>query len=94
MQSLNYGVIPDDLAIDEPYRMDLRGDDLQAVADIVNQGIDSHLEAVLTTQDESIVHILDSASMQCFLRRCMESDDENTQDIASCIMSTLDYEWV
>ncbi len=94
MQSLTYGVIPDDLKIDEPYRMDLRGDDLQTVADIVNQGIDSHLEAVLTTQNESIVHILDSDSMRCFLRRCMESDDENAEDLASCIMSTLDYEWI
>lgn len=93
-KSLTYGVVPDDLTIDEPYRMDLRGDDLQAVADIVNQGIDSHLEAVCTTQKGSVVHILDSASMRCFLRRCMESEDENTKDLASCIMCTLDYEWI
>lgn len=38
--------------------------------------------------------ILDSASMRTFLRRCVESDDENAQDLASGIMSTLGYEWV
>jgi hypothetical protein len=94
MKTLNYGSIPADLSIDRPYRLDLNKTDLESVARIVNQGIDSHLEAVFTKQIGRTVWIQDSASMKTFLRRCMESDDENAQDLASCIMETLGYEWV
>lgn len=94
MQSMTFGVIPVGFELTEPYPMRLMGDDLQTVADIVNQGIDSHLEAVCTTQDGRNVTIKDTASMRCFLRRCVESDDENARDLASGIMSTLGYEWI
>ena len=94
MKSLTYGTVPPDLEITEPYWMDLKGGDLKTVADIVNQGIDSHLEAVFTTQKGTEVTIKDSASMRCFLRRCAESGDEETMLLASDIMTTLGYEWI
>jgi len=95
MKSLTYGTIPEDLEISEPYRMDLNSNDFDAAAAIVNQGIDSHLEAVFTKQDGSVIHIQDSASMRCFLRRCVEDGlDSNACNLASSIMSTLDYEWI
>ena len=94
MKSLTYGTIPDDLELAEPYRMRLNKSDLETFAAICNQGIDSHLEAVLTTQDGPNVTIEDTNSIKCFIRRCTESDDENAQDLASSIMSTLNYEWI
>ena len=98
MRTLSRGIVPEDLTIGEPYPMQLNVCDAMAVAAIVNQGIDSHLEAVCTeshVQDGKLhVTILDDASMRCFLRRCVESDDENTQDLASCIMQTLGIEWI
>lgn len=60
----------------------------------MKQGIDSHLEAVFIKQTGNKIEILDSKSMRCFLRRCMESGVENAQDLASCIMFTLNYEWI
>ena len=93
-RTLSWGTIPDDLDCQTPYEMGLNQHDLQIVADIVNQGIDSHLEVVRTKQDGRKVTILDDASMRCFLRRCVESDDDNAHDLASCIMTTLNVEWV
>ena len=92
--NLTWGTIPEDLTIEEPYLITLNHTDLDIVAAIVNQGIDSHLETVHTTQAGRAVTIEDTASMRCFLRRCTESDDESAQDLASCIMATLGYEWV
>lgn len=94
MQICNYGTIPVDLSISEPYPMRLNPTDLQTVMQIVNQGIDSHLEAVITRQEGNRVWIQDSASMRCFLRRCIESEDERAQELASCIMQTLGIEWI
>ena len=94
MKTLNYGTIPPDVTIDEPYKMVLNHNDLEVVANIVNQGIDPHLEAVHTTQDGNTIHIVDTQSMRCFLRRCMESNNEDAQDLASSIMQTLNYEWI
>lgn len=93
-KSITFGTVPADLTIEEPYRMVLNRTDLETVAEIVNQGIDSHLEAVFTKQDGRKVEILDSASMRCFLRRCIESDDENAWSLASSIMQTRGYEWI
>lgn len=94
MKSLTFGTIPNDLTISEPYDMVLNHSDLTLVASIVNQGIDSHLEAVRTRQTGRKVEILDTASMRCFLRRCMESGKEDAERFASDIMSTLGYEWI
>ncbi len=99
MKSLNYGEIPADLTIDEPYDIGCNASDETIVAGIVNQGIDSHLEAVHTNDrglkdNHHHIEIADSASMRCFLRRCVESGDDETMDLASSIMTTLGYEWV
>lgn len=93
-KSLSWGIVPTGLTISEPYVMVLNSPDLQTVAAIVNQGIDSHLEAVFTRQSQNKIEILDSASMRCFLRRCVESDSEEAQSLASDIMTTLGYEWI
>ncbi len=92
MISLNFGEIPDDLTIDEPYRMSLNTSDFYIVSKAINQGIDSHLEAVFFTQDDRKVTITDSASMKTFLRRLCETEDGSF--FASCIMETLGYEWI
>lgn len=68
------------------------------VCEIINQGIDSHLEAVFWNEkgikdSKRWIEITDSASMRCFLRRLVEGD-ENMRDFASGIMHTLGYEWV
>jgi len=93
-QAFSWGEIPEDLEIDEPFEMCLNKQYLKAFAAIVNQGIDSHLEAVFTTQDGPVVTIKDTASMRCFLRRCVESGDEMAGDMASCIVESLGYEWI
>ena len=74
--------------------MRLNSRDFELVADIVSQGIDSHLEAVFTSQNGNAISILDSDSMRCFLRRCVESDCDEAMDLAACIMETLEYEWI
>lgn len=94
MTSLTFGIIPKDLTITKPYHMVLNQSDLTLVASIVNQGINSHLEAVRTRQTGRNVEILDSASMRCFLRRCIESGNRDAEQLASDIMYTLDYEWL
>lgn len=96
MKSLTYGTLPNDLELTEPYPMRLRGDDWTLFAAIVNQGIDSHLEAVHTTANNTTGEctIEDTASMRCFIRRCVEISSEEALSLASDILSTLDYEWV
>ena len=94
MKMLTWGVIPEDLEIEKPYQMRLNKSDLALVTGIVNQGIDSHLDAVITRQYRSSVWIVDSRSMRCFLRRCCESEKESLYALASGIMETLGYEWV
>ena len=110
MKMLDYGTVPSDLEISEPYDMWLTSEDELLVCKIINQGIDSHLEAVyfndLGVKDHKRhLQITDSKSMRCFLRRLCEHDNYGSEsesddgasessDLASCIMSTLGYEWV
>ena len=106
MISLNYGEMPDRTVFDarvpeEPYPMTIRSPELWAnIAAIINQGIDSHLEAVDCDADHTTGELVikDRASLWTFLRRCSESDwddDENSAlDWASSMMSTLGFEWV
>jgi hypothetical protein len=99
MIPLTYGTLPDDLSIDEPYAMSLNAPDEALVASIINQGIDSHLEAV-SVDDRGIrdhhhdIDIRDTASLRCFLRRLVERGDDEALDFASYILSTLNYEWI
>ena len=97
MQSLTYGTVPADLTIDAPYPMELMGDDWDLAAAVINEGIDSHLEAVRTTQDGRTIKIMDTASLRCFIRRLTERWDagnDEAGDLASNILDTLDYEWI
>lgn len=103
MKTLTYGNIPADLTIDEPYPMQLTANDEKVVCGIINQGIDSHLEAVFfddhgVRNHKRCLDIRDSASMRCLLRRLMETEaefvDDDAMSLASDIMSTLGYEWV
>ena len=97
MESMTWGVIPENLP-DEPFPMELNQSDLTSFAAIVNQGIDSHLEAVFCTQEQrgnkSRVVIRDASSMRCFLRRCAESEDENARELAGSIVEVLGFEWI
>jgi len=75
--------------------MVLNAKDYEVFAEIVNQGIDSHLEAVHATADDTgRVAIKDTASMKCFIRRCTESDNERAHDMASSIINFLGFEWI
>ena len=76
------------------YLMTLRGEDYEAAARIINQGIDSHLEGVQCEATGPRLHILDVDSIYTFIRRCSESDDDIALDLASSILTTLDIEWV
>ncbi len=105
--TLNFGELPsredfDRIIPDEVYPVVIRSGDLWAnVAALVNQGIDSHLEAVIVNADHTTgqFDILDRASLWTFLRRCVESDwGDNEEDdpinLASCILGGLGIEWV
>ena len=78
----------------EGYPMRLCSDDFTSVQAAVNQGIDSHLEAVNLEQDGGRILIKDIASMRTLLRRLIESDDQNSLDFASAVMQTLGFEWI
>ncbi len=66
----------------------------ELIADIINQGIDGYLQAVITERIGNDIYIQDSDSLKCFLRRCEESQKDELRDMASSIMYTLDYEWI
>jgi hypothetical protein len=95
MKSMTYGTLPDLVDIpNEPYPIGCNQPTLDIVAAIVNQGIDSHLEAVITEREGDTIIIKDAQSLRTFIRRCIESDDEDTLDLASSICTTIDIEWV
>jgi citrate lyase gamma subunit len=99
MISLTYGTMPtralfDANVAEDTFEMRLASDDYRAFAAIVNQGIDSHLEAVFVEVDGPNVEINDRGSLYTFIRRCTESDDERALDLASSMMSVLGFEWV
>lgn len=92
-----------------PYPMGLViQEEVSAVAAAVNQGIDAHLEIVDCAQfDDGVPHfprwgltIKDAGSMHTLIRRLIKADTEmsceegSPHDLCSCILSTLDYEWV
>lgn len=113
MRSLTYGQLPDRsefmaaTADHFPYPMELVGQSAMVAIDAVNQGIDSHLEAVDAHgfrpryAHKAGVQIESPESMHTFLRRLTERwerddspDGEEAGDLASCILETLGYEWV
>jgi len=95
MKSMNYGTLPDLEDIpNEPYPIGCNQPTLDIVAAIVNQGIDSHLEAVITEREGNTITIKDAKSLHTFIRRCIESDDDDTLCLAQDICQTIDIEWV
>jgi hypothetical protein len=67
------------------------------LATAINQGIDAHLEAVITRKADPTtgeIVIADAGSLYTLLRRLGESGDEAAEDLASTIMYTLGYEWI
>lgn len=97
MKYCDYGTIPDDLEIDEPYFMGLNQEDLTLVSNAINQGIDSHLEAVSWSDTDGDkwhknITIDDTKSMRCLLRRLFEAGDEKAERLAMDILYTLGYE--
>ena len=97
---MTWGVMPDrdefktKVADHSPYQMKLVGDDFGACTEAINQGIDSHLEAVFFEQDGQRITILDAGSLHTLVRRLSEMDDDAAMSLASAIMDTLGYEWV
>lgn len=105
MESLSYGTLPPleefKTSVEERnewpadgYPMKLNSSDFIHVQTAVNQGIDSHLEAVAFTQDDARIVITDVGSMHTLLRRLLEDGSEEAQDLASSIMFTLGFEWI
>lgn len=102
-RTLTYGELPDaellheltkDQLPDGKYPMVLRGEDFLLVQRLVNQGIDSHLEAVSFEQDGPSIVLQDIGSLHTLLRRCLEDECEETEDFAASVLQSLDIEWV
>ena len=84
----------------EPYPIEChRGsDDIKSLIKAVNQGIDSHLEAVFFKQSDGdhgrIKFTFEAASIPVLVRRLMKADDEESQRLGSDICGTLNIELI
>ncbi len=85
---------------DKPYEIECHHhtDDFEAIDNAVSQGIDSHLEAIFFKQGMGgygkIKLTFEPASVPILVRRLLESDNEHSNDLASCICETLGIELV
>lgn len=74
-----------------------RSADFESIKNAINQGIDSHLEAVRFTQSDSCgrfyLHITPE-TLHVLVRRLMEASDENSDSLASGICETLGIELI
>lgn len=82
-----------------PYTIDIKGDDAQAMVDVVNQGIDSYLEAICdSTFNGGPQHLVCSISRKdilVVLRRLWEmaeNGNDSAGDLRSSILETLGIE--
>lgn len=93
-QQLEWGEIPTDLKLAEPFVIQLNQYE-QPLVVIINQAVGVRDRGVV--RDKGNITINDSASMRRILRRLVAIDDETEKsapgDLASCIMETLGYEW-
>jgi hypothetical protein len=68
-------------------------DEWTIIANAVNHGIDSHLEAITNrstfNNGTCLVH---PDELHVLLRRLLEPDNEKACDLRTCILSTLDIE--
>lgn len=95
MKCISYQQIRDAMK-DEPYHMSLTKNSALSVQNAVNQGIDSHLEACYFAHKDT--YAWDGQRLNCtvspeslpvLLRRLTESEDDNAEDLAVSILSTL-----
>lgn len=103
MQPLTYGALPDVLVVGETYNMELVGEAREVVARAINQGIDSHLEAVCFDQYDASNTVasrlglnIEPGSVRVLLRRLVEQwhgGCEESGSLAGDILGTLGYEW-
>ncbi len=114
MISLSYGQMPTkaefrrafadahDGATETDFPMELVGADAEVATEAINQGIDSHLEAVSFTQfpgrhGKLGINVQGADSLHTFVRRLSEmhgDGNDEAGDLASGILTTLDIEWV
>lgn len=108
MISLNYGEMPtreiwDATVADEPFQMTIRDPALwRNIAEIINIGIDSHLEIVDCTADNTTGELVLAGrdAVWTFIRRCTEDESEyedlehDPLDWASAMMGVLGFEWI
>jgi hypothetical protein len=86
----------------EPYPMALCTHDADSVRDAVNQGIDSHLESCfIPTRGDSYKWaglrfkcLVSPESLPVLTRRLMESQNDNSRNLASSICETLEIELI
>lgn len=73
-------------------------EDCEAIRDAVSQGIDSHLEAIRFTEFSGQYGkrglALNPETLHVLIRRLMESDNENAQNLASAICGTIGIELI
>jgi hypothetical protein len=106
MITLTYGVLPELSVIeqnfpDNGYDIECHATslDFESISNAIYQQIDSHLEAIFFKQNpgeygKQKFVINDAKSLHCLIRRLIESDNDNSLDLASSILFTLDIEWV
>lgn len=106
MSDLNYEAVRE--AMDkEPYKMNLTGQAALAVQQVVNQGIDSYLEACYVPDRGDSYKVVPGAhdmhqttlkcvvsveSMPVLLRRLLDAEDEEANDLAETILEQLGVE--
>ena len=70
--------------------------DAKLLASVVNQGIDSHLEAVTTSnfswESGKLVCTISPLDLTVIMRRLAKSDNDDMLDLRSVILQSLDIE--
>jgi hypothetical protein len=83
----------------DPYPIEMHpGNDYKALAEAINQGIDSHLEAVACKQSPGSHGrsriVIEPQTLHVLVRRLMESGNEDAESLASGICEPLDIELI
>ena len=72
--------------------------DYQSFCQAVNQGIDSHLEAIMFSEQPGswgrVKFIVHKSSVRSLVRRLLESGEDNDTSLARSICQTLDIELI
>lgn len=99
MKTFTYGCTPKEILLShlpDYYPMELVGEDKDIMIDVINQGIDSHLEACTDTAHNWLGNRLGLSisknDMLVILRRLLESENENAFSLRTGILSTIGIE--